>query len=321
MDDLFKNRRQEPDMDDLFKNRTQEPATPPAEASGLQVAWSTAVLGLGIAASLALGARLHSGLVNARLEVKSLQKEVATLRQTVSASDMLISRRVGETTEALRAELDAARRQNTSETAAARVAARKRAEQVEMAAARLSQKQEQQGQEISQQLNEIRSTTEKAAARLTDITTEVGTVKSEVAGARSEIEKTIADLRRVTGDLGVMSGLIATNSKEIHALRELGDREIYEFTLSRKGQPQRIAGVQMTLRKADPRRNRFTLEVVADDKRVEKKDRNINEPMQFYVTSEARQPYELVVNEVKKDVVVGYLSAPKAKLSAVRRPS
>jgi chromosome segregation ATPase len=305
-------------MDDLTKNEMKQEAVQPAEPKGAPVAWSTVILGLGLAASLGLGAWIHSGLVNARLEVKSLQKEVATLRQTVNATDQIVSRRMGETAEALRAELDAARRETSSEAAAAKLAAKK---QAELVAARLAKKQEEQGQQLSQQLNEIRTTTEQAAARLTDITSEVGTVKTEVAGTRNELEKTISDLRRVTGDLGVMSGLIATNSKEIQALRELGDRDIYEFTLNRKGQPQRIAGVQMALRKADPKRNRFTLEVVADDKKVEKKDRNINEPMQFYVTSLARQPLELVVNEVKKDVVVGYLAVPKAKLAAARRPS
>jgi chromosome segregation ATPase len=290
----------------------------PSEPKGTPIDWSTVVLGLGLAASLGLGAWIHSGLVNARLEVKSLQKEVATLRQTVNASDLLVARRMNEATDALRADLEAARNKSSREAAATRVAAKR---QAEMVANDLVRKQEEQGKAITQQLSEIRSTTEQSAARLTDITTEVGTVKTEVAGARSEIEKTIAELRRMTGDMGVMSGLIATNSKEIQALRELGDREIHEFTLNRKGQPQRIAGVQVALRKADPKRNRFTLEVVADDRKVEKKDRNINEPMQFYVTSTARQPFELVVNEVKKDAVVGYLSAPKAKVeTTARRP-
>jgi chromosome segregation ATPase len=303
-------------MTEQEKNKEQYTVGEPAEQKTSGISWSTVVLGLGLAASLGFGAWLHSGLVNARLEVKSLQKELATVRQTVAASDQMVSRRLGETVEALRSELDLTRRETSSQAAAAKVLARK---QAEMVATRLSQKQEEQGKQLTQQLDEIRTTTQQAAARLTDITSEVGTVKTEVAGTRTELEKTISELRQVTGDLGVMSGLIATNSKEIQALRELGDRDIHEFTLNRKGQPQRIAGVQLALRKADPKRNRFTLEVVANDRKVEKKDRNINEPMQFYVTSIARQPLELVVNEVKKDVVVGYLAVPKSRVTTSAR--
>jgi hypothetical protein len=79
-----------------------------------------------------------------------------------------------------------------------------------------------------------------------------------------------------------------------------------------------VGDILVQLKKSDAKRNRFTLEIVADDKRVEKKDRTINEPVQFYVVSKARLPYELVVNEVRKDVVVGYLAAPKVKIPARR---
>jgi len=70
----------------------------------------------------------------------------------------------------------------------------------------------------------------------------------------------------------------------------------------------------VSVKKTDPKRNKYTVEILADDKRVEKKDRNTNEPVQFY-TGKSRQPYELVVNEVKKDEVVGYLSTPKIQVA------
>ena len=68
--------------------------------------------------------------------------------------------------------------------------------------------------------------------------------------------------------------------------------------------------MMLTLKKADPKKNRYTVEVMADDKRLEKRDRTINEPVQIYVAGN-RQPNEIVVNEVKKDQVVGYLATPK----------
>jgi len=72
--------------------------------------------------------------------------------------------------------------------------------------------------------------------------------------------------------------------------------------------------VTITLKKSDPKRNRYTLAVMADDKRVEKRDKTINEPVQLYV-SDSRQPYEIVVNQIKKDEIVGYMATPKVKMA------
>ena len=66
------------------------------------------------------------------------------------------------------------------------------------------------------------------------------------------------------------------------------------------------------LKKVDTKRNKFTIAITVDDKTVEKKDRTINEPIQFY-TSKARQPDEIVVNTVGKNTMSGYLAAPKVQ--------
>jgi hypothetical protein len=138
----------------------------------------------------------------------------------------------------------------------------------------------------------------------------VGSVKTDLDSTRSDLEQTKADLQRTRGNVGEISGLIATNARQIQALRDLGDRNIYEFTIDKKAGSQKVGDIQVSLEKTDPKRNRFSLQLLADDKRVEKKDRVVNEPMQFY-TTRARQPYELVVNEVQKDKIVGYLAVPK----------
>jgi hypothetical protein len=149
-----------------------------------------------------------------------------------------------------------------------------------------------------------------AASRLDQINGEVGGVKSDVASTKAEVEGHGSELKRMNGDMGVMSGLIATNGKELAALRELGERNYIEFDLKKKNAPQKVGVIQLTVTKADPKRNRFTLNVIADDKRVEKRDRTVNEPVQLYVSG-SRQPLEIVVNDVKKDEVVGYLAVPK----------
>ena len=104
--------------------------------------------------------------------------------------------------------------------------------------------------------------------------------------------------------------MIATNSNELSALKRLGERNYFEFKIGRTKDRQRVGDVTLLLKKTDPKKNKYTVEVMADDKLTEKKDKNINEPVQFY-TSKAKQPYELVVNQVQKDQIVGYLATPK----------
>lgn len=288
---------------------------PAMEPASGRTPWLGIVLGAGLLAALGGLFYLHNHLVAVQMETSSLKQELASLRQTLSAADV----NAVQTITALRAELEKLRKDAESSSEEARRAARRHAEAVAAKVSKtLSEQQQAEKQQIAQQINEIKSRTEQATARLTDITSEVSGVKSEVATTRSEIDKTIAELRRVTGDLGVLSGLIATNSKELAALKALGDRDYYEFSLQKKAGPQKIGDVVVQLKKTDLKKNRFTVEIVADDKRVEKKDRTVNEPVQFYVPSKARIPYELVVNEVKKDAVVGYLAAPKVRTAAQR---
>jgi hypothetical protein len=130
----------------------------------------------------------------------------------------------------------------------------------------------------------------------------------------SELKKTISNLNSVKGDMGVQSGLIATNANELAALKRLGERNYFEFKLGKSKQRQRVGDITLLLKKTDPKRNKYTVEVMADDKLTEKKDRNVNEPVQFY-TAKARQPYELVVNSVAKDQIAGYLATPKEQVA------
>jgi hypothetical protein len=98
------------------------------------------------------------------------------------------------------------------------------------------------------------------------------------------------------------------------ALRALGERNYTEFTITKGKTATKVGNLSVRLKKADPKHNRYTLEVVADDKMVEKKDRTINEPVQIYVGA-SHQPDEIVVNQVKKDQIAGYISTPKVEVA------
>jgi hypothetical protein len=233
--------------------------------------------------------------------------EISNLRESSQVTSATNRRHL----ESMRDELEAARRQATMAVGQAKTEALTRAEQL---ARRLAEEQQKQHLQVTSEISEVKQATSEASAKIGEVSTEVGTVKTEVAATKSELDKTIAELKRVNGDMGVMSGLIATNGKELSALKVLGDRNYFEFNLKKAKQFQRIGDIAVQLKKTDTKRNRYTVEVVADDKKVEKKDKNINEPVQFYV-SKARQPYEFVVNEVRKDQIVGYLATPKAQMA------
>jgi hypothetical protein len=139
----------------------------------------------------------------------------------------------------------------------------------------------------------------------------VGAVKSQAAMTQSQLEKTIADLKSVTGDLGVQSGLIATNGTELQALKLRGERNYIDIKLGKAKQPQRFGDITLKLESADPKHNKYSVTLMADDKTSEKKDKSVNEPVQFYTSKGGHTPYELVINQVTKTGIVGYLSTPK----------
>lgn len=168
--------------------------------------------------------------------------------------------------------------------------------------------------EATQKLEEQEAaTSKKIGAVSTDVAsvkTDVGGVKTDVASTKSDLEETKTKLNRAVGDAGVMSGLIATNHDELEILKHKGDRNYLEFTLQKGAKPTLLSTIKLQLKKADVKHSRYTLNVSADDRNIEKKDKGLDEPVQFY-TGKDPVLYELVVNVIDKNTVSGYLSTPK----------
>jgi hypothetical protein len=158
----------------------------------------------------------------------------------------------------------------------------------------------------------------KTAQRVTAVASDVSSVKTDVGGVKTDLGKTKSDLAgavatliSMRGDLSDQASLIARNHDELEILKHMGDRNYYEFRLA-KNQKQSVGSVSLELKKTDAKKNRFTLNVYADDKKYEKKDRNINEPLQFYSGSQPAL-FEILVNSIdSKNQVKGYLSTPKS---------
>jgi flagellar basal body-associated protein FliL len=252
------------------------------------------------------GANLYSYLRMNKMQdqISDLQSSSSAQFSTLQAASTEARAAAQQRIEVLQLELEGARKQAALAVGQAKADAQKHATEL---ASRLEAEQHRQQEVFNTQLTAVQT---GAEAKFQSVDKDVDAVRSEVASARTEIQNTIADLQRARGDMGVMSGLIATNGKELDALKALGERHYFEFNLAKTKEHQKIGNVAVKLKKADVGRNKFTLELIADDKRVEKKDKTINEPVQFYAFG-YQQPLEMVVNEVQKDRIKGYLAVPK----------
>ena len=172
--------------------------------------------------------------------------------------------------------------------------------------AKLSAEQKQQGAELAAVNTEV-----------SGVRSDVGSAKTDIVKTQSDLQATNAKLEKTIGDLGVQSGLVAKNSSELEILKHKGDRNYYEFTL-KKGAKQPVSTVSLELKKVDAKKSRFTLNVLADDKTIEKKDRTVGEPLQFY-TGRDHLLYEVVAFSADKNSVTGYLSTPKNAPQPVTR--
>jgi len=158
--------------------------------------------------------------------------------------------------------------------------------------------------------------------KLSEVNTQLGTkaniedvnkLSGDVTGVKNDLDETKGKLERASGDMGVMSGLIARNHDDLDELKRRGDRNYFEFTIQRAKTPQHVGPVAIALNKTDSKKSKYTITVLADDKSIEKKDRTAGEPVQFYVKGTGRNsPYEIVVFDVNKNTITGYLSTPKS---------
>jgi DNA anti-recombination protein RmuC len=148
------------------------------------------------------------------------------------------------------------------------------------------------------------------ASDVSSVKTDVGGVKTDLGKTQTDLATTISQLMAVKGDLSSTNSVIARNHDELVLLEHKGDRNYYEFTLT-KGVKKPVGTVSLELKKTDAKKNKFTLNILADDKNYEKKDRNVNEPLQFY-SGKDPMLFEIVVNSISsKNTISGYLTTPK----------
>jgi multidrug efflux pump subunit AcrA (membrane-fusion protein) len=244
--------------------------------------WILLVLGILVVAAFGYATYLtHSSIRQLNQDLAASQAQVKELQnrmQTAEAQEETLARQAGMTKKEL-----------------SQRAAQLQAEQ-KAAAARLEKQQQESIQAVS--------------GDIAGVKTDVGGVKTDVASTRADLEATKTRLQGAVGDLGVQSGLIANTRSDLEVLKHKGDRNYYEFTLLKGAKPQPVSTISLQLKKTDTKKGKFTLNVTADDKTIEKKDRNVSEPIQFY-SGRDHMLFELFMWTVEKNKATGYLSTPK----------
>lgn len=248
---------------------------------------------IAVALLCAIGGLFWAYSLSGRLTAQQAELAEAKQRNVQLAADLReTDARLRVTTDELGKSLGLTQKQ--MDARAEQIIAREKAENQ-----RLEQAQRQTAQQVSAVSSEV-----------SNVKTDVGGVKTDVAKTQSDLAGAMTQLQSMRGDMGQQSGLIARNHDELELLKHKGDRNYYEFTLD-KNHKKPVGTVSLELKKADLKKSRFTLMVYADDKKYEKKDRNVNEPLQFYSGKEPGL-YEIVVNSINsKNQVTGYLSTPK----------
>lgn len=250
------------------------------------------------------------------VRVDTLQGETADLQSTlqeqiggVEESSSLYAGQARRELEALRQQIEKAR-----EEAAGR-AQREARRQSGQVAKTLTEQQQRQQEELMGGIHSARGIAEEANTEVKVVRNDLLTMKSEVEDTNAHLHETASLLDQTNNDLGEINGLVSDNRSEIASLRRLTARDRISFQLSKSKQMQRVAEIQLRLRDTDVKRNKFTLEILADDKKFVKKDRQVAEPVVFYM-GETAQPYELVVTSITKDAISGYLARPQVHMAS-----
>jgi chromosome segregation ATPase len=263
--------------------------TPRTHSGSLLAAIAVAIL-------LGLGGILWSYNLSGKVAVQQQALADAAAQNTkLSAALQNTDARLNVATDELKTSLGLTQKQLDTRSAALQV----REVRGERTTARLATAQQQTEGQVAE-----------VSSAVTEVKTDVGGVKTDVAKTQSDLAETNNQLTSMKGDLNGHSTLIARNGEELEILKHKGDRNYYQFTLVR-GEKKQVGTVTLELKRADSKRSKYTLAVFSDDRQYEKKDKSLNEPLQFY---SGKQPmlYEIVVNNVSaKNTVTGYLSSPK----------
>jgi chromosome segregation ATPase len=256
-----------------------------------------------------LEGQIQANSAKSSTELQNLQKsgtslasdiEVLTKRAGVTNQELASARKYAEK---IRLDAEQAKEQLASELAT-------KASATEVAANVAAAREE--------AASKVAEAQKSADTKISGVSGEVKTVASNLETTNRNLEESRRSLVDVKNTL---SDQIARNASELASLRLKGERNFTEFEIkkAKKNEMQRVGDIRLELRDTDAKKQKYALIIQVDDSKLEKKDKLANEPIQFLVGREKLR-YEIVVNNVGKDTISGYLSTPKDKALSAERP-
>jgi len=304
----------QPSMDSYLNDRGPAVPPPPPKA-GLFDHVKTALLILAVLGVAYLLYDSSQYRKNNQAEIDKLTSQVQALEHQARMGDAKLANLVGEVSQtqqavgSTKAEFKKTAQQIASE------GQRTKAELSQALATKADSSQ------VQAQVDAAKS---EAQAKIGEVSTQVGGVKTEVGEVKTDLANTKRDLegtqRQLIDVRETLTAAVAKNSTELAALRLKGERDYTEFEIPRKNQMVKVEDIRLILTKTDPKKGKYNLQIVVDDNKLDKKDRTVNEPVQFLVGRNHLR-YEIVINYVQKNKVGGYLSIPKDKSLSAERPA
>jgi hypothetical protein len=294
------------DSEMTTRSQHTEPGEPPQGSRGKGKGIFVGV----VIAALAVGnVYLISRVDRLQSETESLQSNMQEQIGGVQESSSLYEGQARRELEALRQQIEEARKE------AAGRAQREAQRHADKVAQNLTQQQQRQQEELMGGIHDARSAADEANTGVQVVRNDLLGMKADVDDTNAHLYETASLLEQTTDDVSEINGQVNDNRSEIATLRRMTERDRVRFQLTKSKQLQRVADIQLRLRDTDVKRNKFTLEILADDNTFLKKDRQVAEPVMFYM-GETAQPYELVVTKIEKDGVSGYLARPKVQMAS-----
>jgi septal ring factor EnvC (AmiA/AmiB activator) len=306
----------EPSMETFMK--PTKPVAPPPPPGLIPDGAKTVLLFLAIAG---LGYVIYDGYQfqhQMRAELLKMASQIQALENKTKVGEAKISNLAGDIQE------------TQQEVGNTKEALKKTNQQTQVAQAEVQKTKSELSHAISQKADtaqvqaQVQAIKTEADAKIGQVNNEVGGVKTEVGAVKTDLANTKRDLegtqRQLIDVRETLTAAVAKNSSELDVLRRKGERDYTEFEIPRKNQMIKVEDIRMILTRTDPKKGKYNLQIVVDDNRLEKKDRTVNEPVQFLVGRNHLR-YEVVINWVQKEKAGGYLSIPKDKLLGQERPA
>ena len=278
-----------------MENKNTRPSAGPRKA----MLWG-AVIAIFALTNLYWATRFQALEADASVARLDLEQQVASIAERLEMGSGKQLREV----QALKKELEKTAREAGSR---ARNEARKHSDRV---ATSVAEKQRKQQDMLLGELGRVDQIASKNGFGVNEVRGDVKDVRGALAETRDGLRQTESALLSTQGGVDQLAGLVGEQSVDISGLKALNERSLTGFNLAKSKKRTRVGDIQLRLRKTDAKENKYSIEILADDKLVVKKDRHLNEPVQFYVQG-AKRPYEVVVTSIKKGRVVGYVAQPK----------